>query len=176
MRNRLSVIHIFALSVALAGLSSRAYAQASPAPAAPAAAAPSAPVTADGESPGTQVQVKELKRVGGDSLMLELVIVNNSDSAYDLSALTGSQYRSADGIYLVDITGKKKYEVVRDSNKSCLCSLNLMSLSAKSSANVWAKFPAPPDSVQKIGIVVPKFMPMDDVPISTVKAGQKVHQ
>jgi hypothetical protein len=151
-------------SVALAGLSSRAYAQASPAPAAP--AAPSAPVTADGESPGTQVQVKELKRVGGDSLMLELVIVNNSDSDYDLSALTGSQYRSADGIYLVDITGKKKYEVVRDSDKNCLCSRNLFSISAKSSANIWAKFPTPPDSVQKIGIVVPKFMPMDDVPIS----------
>ena len=29
-----------------------------------------------------------------------------------------------------------------------------------------AKFPAPPDSVQKIGVVVPHFIPMDDVPIS----------
>lgn len=166
MRNRLSVLYIFALSVAMAGLGSRAYAQGSPAPAAAPTAASPAPVTADGESPGTQVQVKELKRVGGDSLMLELVLINNSDSAYDLNALTGSQYRSADGIYLVDVTGKKKYEVVRDSNKSCLCSQNVGSVSAKSSANVWAKFPAPPDSVQKIGVVVPHFMPMDDVPIS----------
>jgi len=165
MRYRLSLFLALISSVAMAGLSARAYAQASPAPAA--AAAPSAPVTADGESPGTQVQVKALKRVGGDSLMLELVLINNSDSSYDLNSLTGSQYRSADGIYLVDVTGKKKYEVVRDSDKSCLCSQNLFTVSGKSSVNIWAKFPAPPDSVQKIGIVVPHFMPMDDVPISS---------
>jgi hypothetical protein len=150
----------------MAGLGSRAYAQGSPAPAAAPTAASPAPVTADGESPGTQVQVKSLKRVGGDSVMLELVLINNSDSAYDPNNLQSSQYRSADGIYLVDITGKKKYEVVRDTDKSCLCSQNLQQIGGKSSLNVWAKFPAPPDSVQKIGIVVPHFMPMDDVPIS----------
>jgi len=99
--------------------------------------------------------------------MLELLIVNNSDSSYDLSSMTASQYRSADGIYLVDMTGKKKYEVVRDSDKNCICSRNLFTIDAKSSTNIWAKFPAPPDSVQKIGIVVPNFMPLDDVPISS---------
>jgi hypothetical protein len=72
MRYRLSLFLALISSVAMGGLSVRAYAQASPAPAAAAVAVPSAPVTADGEAPGTQVQVKALKRVGGDSLMLEL--------------------------------------------------------------------------------------------------------
>jgi len=168
MRYRLSLFLALISSVAMAGLSVRAYAQASPAPAAAAAAAaPSAPVTSDGEAPGTQVQVKSLKRVGGDSLMLELVIINSSDTAYDPNNLQSSKYRSADGIYLVDMTGKKKYEVVRDTDGSCLCSKDLESIAGKTSLNVWAKFPAPPDGVQKIGIVVPHFMPMDDVPISS---------
>ncbi|MGO9848361.1 MAG: hypothetical protein ACLPKT_17750 [Methylocella sp.] len=167
MRYKLSFILALISSLALAGLRSGAYAQASPAPAAPAAAAPSAPVTADGEASGTQVQVKALKRVGGDSLMLELVIINSSDTAYDPNNLQSSTYRSDDGIYLVDMTGKKKYEVVRDTDGNCLCSKNLESIAGKSSLNIWAKFPAPPDTVQKIGIVVPHFMPMDDVPISS---------
>ena len=165
MRYRLSLFLALISSVAMAGSSSRAYAQASPAPAA-SAAAPSAPITADGEAPGTQVQVKTLKRVGGDSLMLELVIINSSSSSYDPNNLQSSTYRSADGIYLVDMAGKKKYEVVRDTDGSCLCSKNLEEISGNSSLNIWAKFPAPPDSVQKIGVVVPHFMPMDDVPIS----------
>ena len=32
--------------------------------------------------------------------------------------------------------------------------------------NLWSKFPAPPEDVQKISVVVPHFGPMDDVPIS----------
>src|SRR5271170_667373 len=127
MRYRLSVLCIFVLSVAMIGLASRAYAQGSPAP----AAGPSPVATADGEAPGTQVQVKSLKRVGGDSVMLELVLVNNSDSAYDPNNLQSLEYRSADGIYLVDMAGKKKYEVIRDTDKTCLCSRNLQQIGGK---------------------------------------------
>jgi hypothetical protein len=29
-----------------------------------------------------------------------------------------------------------------------------------------AKFPAPPDDVQKIGAAIPHFLPLDDVPLS----------
>jgi len=122
--------------------------------------------TADGETSGTQVQVKQLKRVSGDSVMLQFVLINNSDSAYDPNNLQSSNYRSVDGVYLVDMAGKKKYEVVRDTTGTGVCSQNLGSIPSKSSANVWAKFPAPPDSVQKLGVVVPHFIPMDDVPLS----------
>jgi hypothetical protein len=159
MRNPLSLLCIFALSIALAGV---AGAQSSPA--AP-AAGPSPIATADGEAPGTQLQVTKLKR-SGDSVMLQFALINNSDSAYDPNNLQSSNYRSVDGVYLVDMAGKKKYEVVRDSTGAGVCSQNIQAISAKSSANYWAKFPAPPDNVQKVGVVVPHFIPMDDVPLS----------
>jgi hypothetical protein len=42
----------------------------------------------------------------------------------------------------------------------------ITTLRAKTSRNLWAKFPAPPDNVEKISVVIPKFLPLDDVPIS----------
>jgi hypothetical protein len=156
MRNRFSFLLALALGVFTAGA---AGAQSSP------AAGPSPVATADGESPGTQLQVTKFKRTG-DSVMLQFVLINNSDSSYDPNNLQSSNYRSVDGVYLVDMAGKKKYEVVRDTDKNCVCSQNLGAIPSKSSANVWAKFPAPPDSVQKLGVVVPHYTPMDDVPLS----------
>jgi len=73
---------------------------------------------------------------------------------------------SGDGVYLLELAGKNKYEVVRDADKHCICSHDIPVVKAKSSLNLWAKFPAPPDGVEKIGVVVPHFIPMDDVPIS----------
>jgi hypothetical protein len=159
MERRLIVLVVFfALSTAMAG---RADAQSAPTP-----ASGSAPLAiSDGEAPGTQLLVTKLKR-SGDSVMLQFVLINNSDSAYDPNNLNSSQYRSVDGVYLVDLAGKKKYEVVRDSDKNCLCSQGLQAILSKSRANFWAKFPAPPGSVQKLGVVVPHFVPMDDVPLS----------
>ena len=40
------------------------------------------------------------------------------------------------------------------------------SLDADGRANVWAKFPAPPEDVQKISVVVPTFPPFEGIPIS----------
>ncbi|HEX7968417.1 MAG TPA: hypothetical protein VF502_09365 [Stellaceae bacterium] len=55
---------------------------------------------------------------------------------------------------------------MRDSANHCLCSRTLDNIAPKSSINLWARFPAPPEGVQKISIVVPHFIPMDDVPLS----------
>jgi hypothetical protein len=30
---------------------------------------------------------------------------------------------------------------------------------------LWARFPAPPAGVQKVSVVIPHFLPIDDVPI-----------
>jgi hypothetical protein len=157
--HRLTVLGAFlALSI---GMTEWAVAQAPPKQ----AAGPSPIATTDSETPGVQLQVMKLKR-SGDSVLLQFVLVNNSDSNYDTRKLDSSSHSSADGVYLLDTPGKKKYEVVRDSNSRGVCSQDLPQLAAKSSLNVWAKFPAPPDSVKKIGIVAPHFMPMDDVPLS----------
>ena len=122
--------------------------------------------TTDGETPGERLQVQVLKLASG-ALTLKFTIINDSDKdSRVLGGIGSAEPWTADGAYLVDAPGKKKYLVVRDAENHCVCSRGLPTLNAKSSINLWAKFPAPPDGVQKISVVVPHFIPMDDVPIS----------
>jgi hypothetical protein len=142
-----------------------------------AAASPDVPAakaiaTADGEKSGTRVDITELKRSGDNTVTLKFGMVNDSPErlsfGYDYGDPEHSikDFSSIGGVTLVDGTNKKKYFVVRDTEDNCLCSRGLKDIPAKSRGNVWAKFPAPPDDVQKISIVIPHFGPIDDVPIS----------
>jgi hypothetical protein len=139
------------------------------APSAPSAAAIA---TADGETPGARVEITELKRSSDNTVTLKFVMVNDSSKAlgfgYDYGDKDNSikDFSSVGGVNLVDSAGKKKYFVVRDTESNCLCSHGLKDIPPASRANLWAKFPAPPDDVQKISIVIPHFGPLDDVPIS----------
>lgn len=131
------------------------------------AVAAEAVATTDGELAGTRLDVKGLKRGGDGTVMLRFTVFNDGDKALNLNDLMKAdrtdEWHSVDGVYLLDSAGKKKYLVIRDSDQHCLCSRELPDLPAKSSGNYWAKFPAPPDNVEKVGIVVPHFIPMDDV-------------
>ena len=145
-----------------------------PAPApAPAAKTPSVLATTDGEYPDVRVEVTELKRASGDTLMLKFTIINDSSEQMSFSYDFGEagkyhtgDFNSVGGVNLVDAAGKKKYLVLRDSAGNCLCSRGLKDLQPGSRANVYAKFPAPPESVEKITVEIPHFIPMDDVPVS----------
>jgi hypothetical protein len=141
------------------------------------AGAPSTPsaaaiATADGEKAGTRVDITELKRSSDNTVTLKFALVNDSPErvgfGYDYGDPQNSikDFASIGGVTLVDGANKKKYFVVRDTENTCLCSRELKDIPAKSRANVWAKFPAPPDDVQKISVVIPHFGPLDDVPIS----------
>jgi hypothetical protein len=145
------------------------------APATPGAAtAPAAVViaTADGERAGTRVEITELKRSSDNTVTLRFAMVNDGAEPISFNYNYGDpqhsvkDFNSIAGVTLVDGANKKKYFVVRDTENSCLCSHGLKDIPAKSRGNVWAKFPAPPDDVQKISIVIPHFGPIDDVPIS----------
>ena len=139
-------------------------------PAAPAPQAKPPLASADGENPGARVEVTELKRGSGGTVMLRLTMINDGDkelSLYSGFVQPGSNDQSnISGVHLLDPVGKKKYLVVRDSQGKCDCSQGLGNVAAKSRMNLWARFPAPPDNVEKIAVVVPRFSPMDDVPLS----------
>jgi hypothetical protein len=147
-----------------------------PAPAPAAQPAPQAPqakpalASADGETPGARVEVQELKRASGGTVMLRFTMINDRDKALGLYSgfvQPGSNdHSNISGVHLLDPVGKKKYLVVRDSQGKCDCSQGLGEIAAKSRMNLWARFPAPPDNVEKIGVVVPHFSPMDDVSLS----------
>jgi hypothetical protein len=126
--------------------------------------------TADGEQGGTKVVIDDLKR-GGGMLTLKFTIYNNSNDYLN----TGMRFkadgykenggRSFSGITLIDGVSKKKYFVVADSDGNCECSEHVDDIKSKTQASLWAKFPAPPDNIQKITVVIPHFIPIDDVPI-----------
>ncbi len=124
--------------------------------------------TTDGEYPGIRVEVQELKRTSGGTVTLRFAVINDSDKALGLGSRLGglaSGY-NVSGIDLLDAAGKKKYLVILDSEKNCLCSTIEGSVEPKSRVKLYAKFPAPPEDVKKITIEIPHFTPMEDVPMS----------
>lgn len=114
----------------------------------------------------------ELKRGSGGTITLKMAFVNDTDKSM------GFGYNFADpdheirdhgsigAVQLVDPVGKKKYFVARDADGKCVCSTQIPDVAPHSRTSLWAKFPAPPDDVQKISIVIPHFQPLDDVTIS----------
>ena len=129
--------------------------------------------SADGDMPGIRVEVLELKRTSGDTVSLKFAMINDSDKetgtfGYDFADPDHSvkDVGGFGGIHLIDAAGKKKYFVVRDTENNCVCSRNVPSIKPKTRASLFGKFPAPPADVQKITVVIPHFIPMDDVPIS----------
>ena len=151
--------------------SAPANASASPAGGAAPLAGP-ALATADGDTPGVRVEVQELKRSSGDTLTLRFAMINDSDKGLSFGYDFGDKdqgakdYNNIGGVHLIDAVGRKKYFVTRDTENNCVCSRDVPTIAPKSRANLWAKFPAPPEDVQKITVVIPHFIPMDDVPIT----------
>jgi len=136
---------------------------------APAPASKPALATSDGQQQGTRLEITELKRVSGGTVMLRFTLINDGDerlnAGYRFVQKDTGDYGNVSGAHLIDAVGKKKYFVVRDTQNACDCS-KAPDVAPKSRANLWARFPAPPDSVEKITVVVPDFSPADDVPIS----------
>jgi hypothetical protein len=137
------------------------------------AAAVAAPVTAsgvsaqqlvgEGEIAGTKIIVRELTRDEGGTVTVRLQLVNETDEPKDIfEMILGS-----DWVHLIDAANKKKYLVITDRSGKCACTdgSQLRSVSKDSPVNVWAKFPAPPEDVRKLTVVVKSFDPVESVPI-----------
>lgn len=141
------------------------------APIPPAAGTPNAIATADGEKPGLRIDVTELKRSSGGTVMMKFILANNTQENVGFGghwlgdSKFNSDYYAVGAVHLIDPVGKKKYFVIRDAEEQCVCSRGVASVGPGEKTNLWAKFPAPPPDVQKVSIVVPHFTPMDDVPI-----------
>jgi hypothetical protein len=146
-------------------------AAAAPAPVAP-AAGPPAIASADGEASGVRAEVTEFKRTSGGTVSLKLRMINDSDKPVSFDYhFVDPKHEIADfggvgGIHLIDPVGKKKYFVARDTEDKCVCSQKVADIPKGGRANVWAKFPSPPDDVAQLSIVIPHFSPLDDVPLS----------
>jgi hypothetical protein len=138
-----------------------------PAPAPASSPAPSSGLAStQGEFPGITVAVQELKR-GTNTLNLKFIITDQSGKGFaTYYYLFEKEGHSVDGIHLIDPVGKKKYFVVRDSDGACLCSREIQAVAPGGQSVMWAKFPSPPDDVQKMTVEIPHFPPLEDVPVS----------
>jgi hypothetical protein len=129
-------------------------------------------LVAESQVPGMKIEIRDLKRDEGGTLTLRFQLTNERNTEVPLSQLAGrgndwgSDYTYVSGMYLLDIANRKKQLVVRDSEGKCICSLlSYARLSAGGKVNLWAKFPAPPENVRKVSVMLANFEPVD-VPIA----------
>ena len=73
-----------------------------------------------------------------------------------------------DGVALIDPEGRKKYLVARESTGRCVCSNDLSASFASEATpvNLQATLAAPPETVTKVNVFVPRVKTFTDVPIS----------
>lgn len=126
-------------------------------------------LSADGDTPGTRIEIQDIKRDEGGTVTLRFQMVNESDDKFgDRCAFrenSGEGCGPISGVHLLDVPNKKKYLVVRDSKQKCVCN-EIAPIKAGGRMNFWAKFPAPPASVQKVTVIVPHFQPIEGVPVT----------
>lgn len=72
---------------------------------------------------------------------------------------------SVSGATLVDMKGKKRYLVLRDTDGQCLCTTGLSGIKENESRPFFAQFPAPPKSVTEVDFQLPT-MPSVSIKLS----------
>jgi len=118
----------------------------------------------EGERVGIKIVLRGLKRDGAGTVMLRFQVVNDGNKPQALYEVIGN---SLDGnVHLIDAANKKKYLVVKDSSGKCECSPVRGEVTKDGPINLWARFPAPPDNVEKVSVVVSGFEPIEAAPIT----------
>lgn len=122
------------------------------------------PMKVDGDVSGLSVELTSVQKTG-DTIMVRFKYINSGDKP------TGTLYTQVGGqiedmIYCVDAKNKKKYLVIRDTEKNPLASaLHNLNLGLGETKGCWAKFPAPPDATA-ISVYIPGAPPFENVPIA----------
>jgi hypothetical protein len=153
-----------------------------------ATAAPQAPAgpVIDGEGVRSgwrfRFTIDELKRSGPTVIVnakIELLNGDDDDSWQIADAFDDGVYQDLadggsetghvfDGIALIDPQGRKKYLVARDSEGNCVCSNDLSDTFVNPGAPVTlqATLTAPPPTVKKVDVIVPRVKTFHDVPLT----------
>lgn len=118
----------------------------------------------EGERAGTRIIIKDIKRDDGGTVTLRFQMTNEEEKPEGIYQILGGYL--PDRVHLIDAANKKKYLTVKDSSGKCLCTEIKGSIAKGKSVNLWAKFPAPPATVQKVSVVVSGFEPVEAVPIT----------
>ncbi len=116
----------------------------------------------DTEITGITADLTECKRKEG-VLSVKVQFRNTSDAPVNVSIDT--HHGEYSGFYVT--AADKKYFILTDTEKAPLAPKYISGTVEKGGKLLWwAKFPAPPDEVKKINVVIPKVIPFEDVPIT----------
>lgn len=118
----------------------------------------------EGAKAGTKIVIRSLQRDGDGIVTLRFQVVSERAKPEGIYQILGGYLD--DRVHLTDAANKKKYLVVKDSSGKCECTQIRGNVAKDEPVNLWAKFPAPPESVQKVTVVVDGFEPVDTVPIT----------
>lgn len=131
--------------------------------------------TASGAEPGTKLTVHELRRSDEDTVRLVFTVANHGPGQWvflnrftEPGLVRDKSISEVSGAYLIDQAANLKYLVLRDTENACICSERVPTvLNEDRQFTAFAEFPAPPEKVKSVTVVVPLFNPMQDVPISS---------
>jgi hypothetical protein len=123
--------------------------------------------TIPSDTPGVHIDILSIKRSEGNMLTLRAAFVNGSGAPVKDSVfpgMNGSGWR----VSLLDYQAKKKYGVIEFDDGSCLCTTNLIYNADFEPGRkvLWAKFWAPPESVQKLTVLAGSGEPVEGIPIT----------
>lgn len=126
-------------------------------------------LSSDGDEPGTKIVVQDLKRDEGGTVTLRFQILNDTDKSFGdtcgFRESSGEDCGPISGVHLLDAGNKKKYLVIRDAERKCVCA-EFRVVAKGGRLNLWAKFPAPATGVERLTVVVPHFQPVESVPVT----------
>jgi hypothetical protein len=123
------------------------------------------PMKVDSDITGLSVELTSVQKTG-DTIMVRFKYINSGDKSTGmLYSQVGGQIQ--DMIYCIDAKNKKKYLVIRDTEKNPVASaLNNLNVGAGETKGCWAKFPAPPADATAISVYIPGAPPFENVPIA----------
>jgi len=128
-----------------------------------------------GAVPGLSVAILSLARSSGDTATMAFRATNTGrenlnigSSFIDPAIFNPNTASDAGGVALIDAPNNKKYLVLLDSAKNCICSKQLAStyVDVGQSTVLFAEFPTPPATTKAVQVTFPHFPTIDGVPIS----------
>lgn len=125
------------------------------------------------ESGGVEVTLTQVQRASGDTLNVRWRYHNGTPDEQTLFEGYSSwytQYRLAADTYILDLVNQKKHLVLKaDGNpitSQTTHDYGTLTLDPDGTINAWAKFPAPPSTVETISVYISGVPPFEDIPIS----------
>ncbi|GAB3967160.1 hypothetical protein [Streptomyces sparsus] len=113
---------------------------------------------------GFVVSVHSATRDGGGFVTVQATLKNEGEKTMTSnkwgSPETALKSKSSiSGATLIDRQGKKRYMVLRDTDGECLCTTNLVRIKPNEERAIYAQFPAPPNDVTEVDLLIPTLSP-----------------